>query len=86
MPTEQEIDILIAGCGRKTATYLQLLKDTGARCGEISFEMDIGGFSAEGSANQCRERKRLENTADFVQGYRDVEQPAKEWRRDLCQC
>jgi integrase len=36
MPTEQEIDIMIAGCGRKMATYLQLLKDTGARCGEIS--------------------------------------------------
>jgi integrase len=36
MPTEQEIDTLIAGCGKKTATYLQLIKDTGARCGEIS--------------------------------------------------
>jgi integrase len=36
LPTEQEIDILIAGCGKKTATYLQMLKDTGARCGEVS--------------------------------------------------
>lgn len=36
MPTEQEIDTLISGCGKKMATYLQLLKDTGARCGEIS--------------------------------------------------
>jgi len=35
IPTEQEIDVLIAGCGRKTATFLQLLKETGARAGEI---------------------------------------------------
>jgi len=28
IPTEKEIDELIAGCGRKTATYLQLLKST----------------------------------------------------------
>ncbi|MEM3360658.1 MAG: tyrosine-type recombinase/integrase [Candidatus Bathyarchaeia archaeon] len=34
IPTEQEIDQLIAGCNRKTATFLQLLKETGARCGE----------------------------------------------------
>ena len=34
IPTEQEIDQLIAGCGPKTATLLQLLKDTGMRCGE----------------------------------------------------
>jgi integrase len=31
IPTEKEIDELIAGCGRKTATFLQVLKDTGAR-------------------------------------------------------
>jgi len=36
MPSETEIDRLIAACGKKIATYLQLLKDTGARCGEIS--------------------------------------------------
>ena len=36
MPSEAEIDTLIAGCGKKVSTYLQLLKDTGARCGEIS--------------------------------------------------
>jgi len=34
IPTEREIDQLIAGCNRKTATFLQLLKETGARCGE----------------------------------------------------
>ncbi|MBS7610849.1 tyrosine-type recombinase/integrase [Candidatus Bathyarchaeota archaeon] len=34
IPTEEEIDALIAGCGRKTATLLQLLKETGMRVGE----------------------------------------------------
>jgi integrase/recombinase XerD len=36
LPSEKEIDCLIAACGKKVATYLQLLKDTGAGCGEIS--------------------------------------------------
>jgi len=34
IPTEAELDQLIAGCGQKTGTFLQLLKETGARCGE----------------------------------------------------
>jgi len=34
IPTENEVDQLIAGCGRKTATLLQLLKETGMRIGE----------------------------------------------------
>ena len=34
IPTESEVDQLIAGCGRKTATLLQLLKETGMRIGE----------------------------------------------------
>jgi len=36
IPTEEEIEQLIAGLGKKTATFCQLLKDTGARCGEIA--------------------------------------------------
>jgi hypothetical protein len=35
IPTEVEIDTLIAGCGRKTAAFLQVLKDTGARGSEF---------------------------------------------------
>ncbi len=31
---KKEIDEFIAGCGRKTATYLQLFKETGMRSGE----------------------------------------------------
>jgi len=34
IPLEVEVDQLIAGCGRKTATFLQLLKETGMRPGE----------------------------------------------------
>jgi integrase len=35
LPTEQEIDLLIAGCGKTTATVLQTLKETGMRIGEL---------------------------------------------------
>jgi len=34
IPTEQEINELIAGCNKKTAVFLQLVKETGMRCGE----------------------------------------------------
>ena len=34
IPMESEVDQLISGVGKKTAVYLQLLKDTGARAGE----------------------------------------------------
>ena len=36
IPTEQEIDQLIAAAGKKLATFLQVLKETGARCGEAA--------------------------------------------------
>ena len=34
IPTEAELDQLIAGCSKRMATYLRLLKETGMRCGE----------------------------------------------------
>jgi len=34
IPTENEVDQLIGGCNQRMATYLQLLKETGMRCGE----------------------------------------------------
>jgi integrase len=34
IPTEEEISQLIAGCGKRTATFLQVLKDTAARTAE----------------------------------------------------
>lgn len=36
IPTEADIDQLIAGCGRKLSTFLQFLKETGVRCGEAA--------------------------------------------------
>jgi integrase len=36
IPTEQEIDLLISGCGKTTATVLQMLKETGMRIGELT--------------------------------------------------
>jgi len=36
IPTEEELNTIISAVGKKMACYLQLLKDTGARCGEIS--------------------------------------------------
>jgi integrase len=35
IPKEAEIDQLISGCSQRMATFLQTLKETGARCGEI---------------------------------------------------
>ena len=34
IPTEEELDTLIAACGKKLATFLRTLKETGARSGE----------------------------------------------------
>jgi len=36
IPKEAEIDALIAGCGKKTATLLQLIKETAMRSGEAN--------------------------------------------------
>ena len=36
IPTEQEIDLLIAHCGKVTSTVLQMLKETGMRIGELT--------------------------------------------------
>jgi len=36
IPTEKELDELIAASGRTVSAYLQLMKETGARAGEIS--------------------------------------------------
>jgi len=36
IPTEEELDELIAGLGKKCGTFCQILKDTGARSGEIA--------------------------------------------------
>jgi integrase len=59
IPLEREIDDLIAGCGKTTATILQLLKETGARIGEVTrlkwtdidFESKKVGITPEKGSN-----------------------------------
>jgi integrase len=46
IPTEDEVNNLIAGCNKKTATFLQLLKETGMRCGE-AFMLQWTDFDLE---------------------------------------
>jgi len=60
IPTETELDQLIAGSGQRTATFLQILKETGARCGEawqlqwtdIDFKNRIITITPEKGSNQ----------------------------------
>ncbi len=59
IPKETEIDQLIAGCTSRMATFLQMLKETGARCGEIwtlklddiDFESKVVNITAEKHSN-----------------------------------
>jgi len=49
IPTETELDQLIAGCSKRLATFLQLLKESGMRCGEACqlkwTDVDLVGYS-----------------------------------------
>jgi integrase len=36
IPSEVQLDLLIAALGQKTACFCQILKETGARCGEVA--------------------------------------------------
>jgi integrase len=59
IPKETEIDQLIAACTQRMATYLQMLKETGARCGEIwiliwtdiDFESKVVNITPEKKSN-----------------------------------
>jgi integrase/recombinase XerD len=59
IPTEQEIDLLIAHCGKTTSTVLQFLKETGVRIGElvqlkwldIDFERKVVSITPEKNSN-----------------------------------
>ncbi|MBS7612134.1 tyrosine-type recombinase/integrase [Candidatus Bathyarchaeota archaeon] len=55
IPTEEEIDQLIAGCGKKTSALLHLLKETGIRVGEalrlkwtdVDFKRRVASITSE---------------------------------------
>lgn len=59
IPKETEIDQLIAGSSKRMATFLQMLKETGARCGEIwqlkwddvDFESKVVNITPEKNSN-----------------------------------
>ena len=59
IPKETEIDQFIAGCSPRMATFLQMLKETGARCGEIwqlnwsdlDFESKLVNITPEKNSN-----------------------------------
>jgi hypothetical protein len=59
IPKETELDQLIAGSSQRMATFLQMLKETGARCGEIwmlnwtdiDFESKVVNITPEKNSN-----------------------------------
>jgi integrase len=52
VPHENEIDALIAGCGKKTATLLRLLKETAMRLGE-AWQVEWKDFDAQNNTVMC---------------------------------
>jgi integrase len=56
IPHEKEIDALIAGCGKKVATSLQLLKETGMRIGE-TWNLEWTDIDTENCTVTCTPEK-----------------------------
>jgi integrase len=67
IPLEIEVDQLIAGVGKKTATFLQLLKETGIRAGEawnvrwIDFDSEKGTINVTPEKNSNPRQLRISN-------------------------
>lgn len=53
VPHESELDALIAGCGKKTATLLRLLKETAMRLGE-AWQVEWKDFDATNRTVMCK--------------------------------
>ena len=56
IPLEKEIDTLIAGCGRKVAASLQIMKETGMRIGEV-WQLRWIDIDEERRTIKCRSEK-----------------------------
>ena len=70
IPMESEVDQLISGVGKKTAVYLQLLKETGARAGEAWNLRWVDINSQQGTVTITPEKgsraRRLKVTSSLV--------------------
>ena len=70
IPTEEEINNLIAGCNRKTATFLQLLKETGMRCGEAFMlkwtDFNFENRSVDVTPEKGSEPRQLKTSAQLI--------------------
>jgi len=70
IPTEQEIDSLIAGCNRKTSAFLQLLKETGMRCGEAwmlkLIDVDFENRLVKVTPEKCGDPRALKMSSKLV--------------------
>ncbi|HUS79131.1 MAG TPA: site-specific integrase [Patescibacteria group bacterium] len=85
MPTEKELDALIAGTGKKTSTLLQLLKETAIRIGEacnltwddIDFVSGVMRVTPEKGSNPrvFRVSKKLINMLASVKATRYIKDP-----------
>jgi integrase len=73
IPLESEIDQLIAGFKKRTATFLQTLKETGARCGEawalkwIDLNGNILTINAPEKGSLPRQHKISEKLVSMLQ-------------------
>jgi integrase len=56
IPLEKEIDALIAGCGRKVAASLQVMKETAMRIGEV-WQLRWTSIDEERQTIKCRSEK-----------------------------
>jgi integrase/recombinase XerD len=64
VPLESEIDALIAYCGKKTSTLLQLLKETGMRIGE-ALKLKWTDINFEGRAILLNNPEKHSNARSF---------------------
>jgi integrase len=74
IPLESEIDQLMAGFKKRTATFLQVLKETGARCGEAwalkwtDLNGNILTINAPEKGSLPRQHKISEKLVSMLQG------------------
>jgi integrase len=64
VPHESEIDALIAGCGKKTATLLRLLKETAMRLGE-AWQIEWKDFDAQNRTITCNHPEKNSRARAF---------------------